>query len=170
MTNTPDTMTQAAFARHRGVSRPTVTEYKQRGLLVMTDEGLVNVKASEERLAEHLDPGKGGDRSGKEKPAAAKQGSGDYLAAKAREAQAKAIKAEMDNAERAGVLCEADKASRTAFTLARNTQEALRGIADRLAPSLAAETDAAKVHAMLSDEVRQICNTLADKVQQEFGA
>lgn len=40
-------MTQAAFARRRGVSKKTVTEWKQSGLLTMTEAGLVDVDASE---------------------------------------------------------------------------------------------------------------------------
>lgn len=43
-------VSQAEFARRRGVSKKTVTEWKQRGLLTMTDAGLVDVEASEWNL------------------------------------------------------------------------------------------------------------------------
>jgi hypothetical protein len=45
-----DLVTQAEFARRRGVSRKTVTKWKQAGKLVMQGE-LVDVEASEARLA-----------------------------------------------------------------------------------------------------------------------
>ncbi|MEH3117137.1 MAG: hypothetical protein PGN25_05875 [Methylorubrum populi] len=43
-------VSQAEFARRRGVSKKTVTEWKQKGLLTMTEAGLVDVDASEWNL------------------------------------------------------------------------------------------------------------------------
>lgn len=43
---TPETCTLAEFARRRGVSRKTTTTWKQRGWLVMTDDGQVDVAGS----------------------------------------------------------------------------------------------------------------------------
>jgi hypothetical protein len=40
-------MSQAEFARRRGVSKKTVTEWKGKGLLAMTADGKVDVEASE---------------------------------------------------------------------------------------------------------------------------
>lgn len=47
-------VSQAAFARHRGVSRKTATSWKQRGLLVIRpSDGLIDRAASDRRLADH---------------------------------------------------------------------------------------------------------------------
>jgi len=46
-------VTQAEFARHRKVSRKTATVWKQKGLLVLTDEGRVDLGATDERLRAH---------------------------------------------------------------------------------------------------------------------
>jgi len=46
-------VTQAEFARHRKVSRKTATVWKQKGLLVLTAEGRVDVGATDERLRGH---------------------------------------------------------------------------------------------------------------------
>jgi hypothetical protein len=43
-------MSQAEFARRRGVSKKTVTEWKGKGLLAMTADGKVDVEASEWNL------------------------------------------------------------------------------------------------------------------------
>ncbi|WP_419952523.1 hypothetical protein [Methylobacterium sp.] len=47
---TPQFMTQAEFSRRRGVSKKTVTDWKQKDLLKFNDAGLVDVEASEWEL------------------------------------------------------------------------------------------------------------------------
>lgn len=44
---------QAAFAAYKDVSRQTVTDWKQRGLLVFSDDGKVDFLATDQRLADH---------------------------------------------------------------------------------------------------------------------
>lgn len=61
MAGAAPTMTQAEFARHRGVSRKTITHWKQRGLVVLVDGGAVDVAASEARLAERPECYRGGE-------------------------------------------------------------------------------------------------------------
>lgn len=53
-------VTQAEFARLRGVSRKTVTEWKAKGLLSMTPAGLVRVEESEWLLADRPQNYRGG--------------------------------------------------------------------------------------------------------------
>lgn len=54
MTNTPSkTGNQAAFAAYKDVSRQTVTDWKQRGLLVFSGDGKVDFLATDQRLADH---------------------------------------------------------------------------------------------------------------------
>lgn len=43
-------LTQAEFARHRGVSRKSVTAWKQKGLLVLSEDGRVDVDKTEWNL------------------------------------------------------------------------------------------------------------------------
>lgn len=156
---------QAEFARLRGVSRATVWEYKSKGLLVMTDDGLVDVAASQARLQEQLDPARGGVRTGAKKPAA---GSRAYMVAKTAEMEARAARQQLELRERAGELVEKDTVHRRGFTLARQAQEAMIAIPDRLASLIAAETDPAKVHELLSNELRQVANDLAKAVEEEL--
>jgi hypothetical protein len=54
-----DFVSQAEFSRRRGVSRKSVTVWRRYGLVVMRG-GLVDVDASEARLAERPDIIKGG--------------------------------------------------------------------------------------------------------------
>ena len=152
-------MSQADFARRRGVSRPTVTGYKKKGLLVMVGDQ-VDAVASDQSLADHLDPVRGGDRqkSPAKNPAV---DASDYMIAKTREAVARAARQEMDTQERAGELVNRAAVELAAFTLARDSQDTLLSIADRLAPLLAAESDAGLVHELLSTELRGVCRALA---------
>lgn len=56
----PAQVTQAEFARQRGVSRKTVTDWKAKGLLSMTPDGLVKVEESEWLLADRPQTYRGG--------------------------------------------------------------------------------------------------------------
>lgn len=54
MTNAPHQAgNQAAFAAYKDVSRQTVTDWKQRGLLVFSSDGKVDFLATDRRLADH---------------------------------------------------------------------------------------------------------------------
>jgi len=57
-------MSQTQFAQHRGVSRKTVTVWKQQGFLVLGSDGLVDVVATEAVLNERPDRYRGGVTSG----------------------------------------------------------------------------------------------------------
>lgn len=54
------TTTQAEFARMKGVSRKTVTKWKDKGLVSMTPDGLVKIEESEWLLAERSPNYRGG--------------------------------------------------------------------------------------------------------------
>ena len=157
-------MTQAEFARHRGVSRATVTEYKQKGLLVMND-GLVDVAQSESKLTSHLDQTRGGKRISA--PAQAAPGN-QFMDAKTREMQAKATREEIKALKEMGEAADVSDLHINAFTIARDTVESLISIPDRIASLLAVESDPARIHEMLSEEIRNTCNQVADKVEKQF--
>ncbi|MCJ2138394.1 hypothetical protein MKK69_30800 [Methylobacterium sp. J-026] len=63
------TMTQAQFAKHRKVTPKSVTKWKQAGRLVLTADGLIDVKASELLLDERPERYRGGvTQAGGNKP------------------------------------------------------------------------------------------------------
>jgi superfamily II RNA helicase len=160
-------MSQAEFARFRGVSRATVTEYKKKSFLVFNDDGRVDVAASESVLDSSLDPTRGGDRSGRdEKPPANKDG--QLLTARINETLTKTAKQALEVEKMAGRLIEKEPTAMAAFTLSRQALESLLTIPDRLATLLAVESDAAVVHEMISKEIRVVANTLADAAVAMF--
>jgi hypothetical protein len=62
-------LTQAAFARLRGVARKTVTHWKNLGLLVFAPDGRIDVAASEARIDARPEVRKGG-KTNRRAPAA----------------------------------------------------------------------------------------------------
>lgn len=155
----------ADYAEHRGVSKPTVSQYKREGRLVLTDDGQVDVVASDALLAATLDPLRGGDRTGATDKPSAKGG----LAAERLEGERiKNARQHLALQRDAEVLVDKDGVNRAAFSLARSAQEAMMGVPDRVAVLLAAESDPAKCHEMLSKEMRTICNNLATAARECF--
>lgn len=61
-----------------------------------------------------------------------------------------------------GEVVPADQVKAEAFALARAVRDGLMSIADRLAPLLAATTDARQVHQLLNDEIRVALRSLAN--------
>lgn len=59
-TSRPKFLSQADFARARNVSRKTVTGWKQRGLLVLTEDGKIDVEATEWNLDQRPSTYRGG--------------------------------------------------------------------------------------------------------------
>ncbi len=53
-------MSQAEFARHRGVSKAIVTKWKGQGLLVLAADGRVDVEATEWNLDQRPTTNRGG--------------------------------------------------------------------------------------------------------------
>lgn len=174
-------MTQAAFARRRGVGKPAVTGWKKAGHLVMQlDERgreLVNVERSEARLAAKVDPTRG-------RPTAAMNAGMDLQSASASEADdgergpgVAAVRAEvaredligkrLKNARDAGELVLRQAAEQQCVQLARAVRERvqawLRGAADRMA----SERDGRQIVTWGSAELDQLFATLADQVEQD---
>jgi len=73
-------LSQADFARRRGVSRKTVTGWKQKGILVLNEAGLIDVEATEWALDQRPPSYRGGVTH---RPVRAAQGNRSAPAAKA---------------------------------------------------------------------------------------
>lgn len=167
----PAGITQAEFAKRRGVSEAMVSRWKRKGLLVLADDGRVLEAASNARLAAMLDPGRGGDRTGKagRSGAAGGQPGGapadplelNYQREAARDKRASALQRELELARDAKeLLPAADVANRIAHHV-RKALDVLAARRRRLAPKLALETDPRKVEQLLEESDREFCLALA---------
>jgi len=180
-------MTQAEFSRHLGVERSYVTALKQSGRLVMTDDGKVDVEASEAKIAATADPGKAGvaERHAKNRGDQPADGGGgkpadqeaddagseadetpDYQRARARKELANAQLAEMEVAKQAGLLFESTEVLAVvadAGTIFRTTLESRRPL---LVSQLAVMNDEAQIRLFLEEQDEHLLADLAAR----FGA
>lgn len=150
------------YAIRRGVHPSLITRMKQQGRLVMVGNR-VHVAGSDALLDKDRDL-RGGNRTADSEgfdPAATDATRADYMLVKTRDthwsSETKRLKALKD----AGELVEADKVEREAFEQARLLRDAFLNIPDRIAATLAAETDPIAVHTLLLKEIRSVCNELA---------
>lgn len=174
-------ITQAAFAARRGVSEAMVSRWKSRGLLVLDVEGRVLEGASNARLDATLDPGRGGDRTGRPRPPAAQGGAGganaapapsdgayegdpdrmNYQREAARDKRASAMQRELELAREARELLPAPEVTHRIAHHVRMALDALASRRRRLAPKLALETDPRQVEKLLEESDREFCVALA---------
>ncbi len=85
----------------------------------------------------------------------------DYREERARRERAEADLAELKLAELRGELLRREIMEKTVGELAARLKESVLQVKSRLAPLLAAETDAAKVSTMLDEELRKALDTAA---------
>ena len=175
MSSAPDLMTVADYAARRGVSDSYIRRMRRQGKLV-TEGRLVRVAASDHLLDNITDPVRGGNRTPISAGAEAGRRGGENADAVndaiRRERLAKAQLAEIELAERAGELIRRDGVERTVYTLARAAINGMQGMRVRLRLRLAAESDPAKVDAMLAEEFDALCaemRTAASKLSRELG-
>lgn len=147
-------LNRAQYAKHLGCSPQMITKHDKAGRLIFNDDGLVDVRRSDALIVTTLDSRGGNHASGGGSKVS-------YLEAKTKEANARATKAEIEAAEMAGLLARIDDIEKTAFDLARRAQEQILSIPDRLAASLANETDAVKIHDLLTRELTRITQELS---------
>lgn len=168
-------ITQATFAARRGVSEAMVSRWKARGLLVLDSDGRVLEGPTNDRLAASLDPARGGDRTGKARPAApastplaGAEGGYEpdpdrmsYQREAARDKRASAMQRELELAKDAGDLVLASDVSNRIAHYVRVAIDAQAARRRRLAPKLSLETDPRRIEEMLAESDREFCQAMA---------
>lgn len=80
---------------------------------------------------------------------------------RARFSESEAALAEIERQKKSGVLVMAEDERKIGFRIGRAVRDRMMNIADRLASTLAAESDAAQIHIILTREIRDACAELA---------
>jgi hypothetical protein len=164
-------MTTAEYAAHRGCSDSYVRRMRRESRLVLGPDDLIDVVASDARLASTTDPLRGGDRTGTAAPADAGASSAtatvlpltdsiNLREAMRRERLARARLAELELGEQAKQLVRVKEVDRDVFTLARQALERLRTIPSRLRGQLAATSDPHVCESLLAAEVAKVCDEM----------
>jgi len=162
-------MSQRAYARHRGVAVHAVQKAVRTGRIAALADGQIDSD-----LADRQWDGNTAPRS----PAPAlvagaedgelpiQHGAGlnatAYLKARAIREQYQARLAKIEYEEKIGKLVNRDEVQVAAYNKYRTFRDQCLNIPDRLAAMLAAETDPAKVHEILSTEIRKALLEFAD--------
>jgi hypothetical protein len=185
---TTQLMTQAQFARHRGVSKGCVTNWKTAKLLVLAEgpggKPMVDVVRTELKLNANLDPGRGRPTTGAnatatpggeapalplgEGPAAAPESpkAPDFNDERTQHLREQRIGQAMKNAQLAGQLVPLVEAERRVSEVGRAARERMhawfRGIAERVA----AEKDVRQIMAIGESGIDEVFAELADAAER----
>jgi phage terminase Nu1 subunit (DNA packaging protein) len=170
-----DLISKAEYARRRGCDPAAVTRAVQKGWITEIDGKIdpvvadVQWAANARSRADSRPATAIGAQLAGIAPAAAAPSTGPteatYFASRARREEAEAKLAELKLQEQQGQLVRVDQVRSETARLAAGLRESLMQLPARLSPVLAAESDAAKVHDLLGEELRQVLRQLADEAQ-----
>jgi hypothetical protein len=174
-------ISQREYARRRGISHVAVLRAIKSGRIT-TVEGKINPAMADREWRANTDQSKPRNRiTGRPKhtrapgqppqPMALAGIDGlaggivnttGYARARAARELYQALLAKLELDRQNGILVRADEVRVGAFNCARKTRDQLLALADRVATTLAAESDPAEVHRILTDEAERICEELSD--------
>jgi len=185
----PENITRAEYARRKGWNKSTATRYAQSGKIRLVD-GLVDVEASDQLLADLADPTKQGvvERHARErgdkgieaavnpetnakhqrKVVASSGLSSDraeFQSAQADKERELATLARLRREELEGALVRKDDVKRFIESITAIVSKGLLGMEPRIMPLINGESDAAKRSAILDREVRAVLVEFADAAE-----
>lgn len=189
---------QAAYARLRNVSRQAIGDLVKRGVLALRD-GKLDIAEADAACLAHLNIAKSPVAAAIEAAApsgapveappngmtastdAATADSGsdagpestkqkfNFNDARAEREHYEALIAKANYLEQQGTLVQAADVQAEILEIAREVREQLMNVSPRISSILAAESDERKVDALLTKEMRQICEGLATKLANRRG-
>jgi pyruvate/2-oxoglutarate dehydrogenase complex dihydrolipoamide acyltransferase (E2) component len=153
-----------AYAKHRGVSLAAVQKAIHSGRITPTADGLIDSDRADAEWSAKTRPGQRRARAAPAQPretAEAPAAGLDYFRARAIRESYLARLAKIEFEERIAKVVDRDEVQVVAFTRGRVVRDNMLNIADRVAATLAAESDVDRVHRILSDEIRMALDVLA---------
>ena len=145
-------MTQAAYARKRGVSPPYINKLVKAGVIKLKDKKVDPVQA-DAAIDAFADPAMVGRFDAEPHDFQKSRAAKEFHVARIRQMEADELE---------GSLVPVKTVEEEAFRAGRRVRDALMNLPDRLAPVLAAETDARKIHEVLNKELRQALEGLSE--------
>jgi hypothetical protein len=151
-----DGVTQAEYARSRGLSAQYVGRLQKRGVVVVMANGKINPQASDEARARMITP-----RMRRTVPNSSKD---DFFKARAAREHYSAELARLEYERQSGKLCDADLFFEKALAAFSNCRARLLGLSRSLAPLLAAQSSVAAVERILFDGITGALITLSTDI------
>jgi hypothetical protein len=174
-------LTQAAYARHRGVSKEAVRKAVRDGRIpAVGKRKLVDPAAADRAWASNTDtrmpsnsvtgnpknaaPRKRGGARRADRPVAATESLARHHAERA---EWTAKQARLDYERKSGVLVNGVEADQRFFKLARDARNAMIALADRLGPAMAPITDPRECTARLRAELLKLAHEISDSAGRQ---
>jgi hypothetical protein len=180
------TLNQSQFAKHIGVTKGYITQLKQAGRLVMTQNDLVDVEASQLRIKETEDANRDdvakrhaenrgqplrvapvSDYSaptGTNTPSNQDKAGMSLQAARAVKENYQARMAKIEYEKAIGALINADEAKIWAADIGATFSSGLESLSGRLASELAMK-EASVIRARLTEAFKELLNNVSDKIE-----
>lgn len=161
-------ISRADYARHRGISKPAVTQAIREGRITLIDGKIDPVAADAQWAANTRNPKISIPVTTPDRipDCAITQTVYDLQLARAKRETHEANIAEMRERQKAGELVELQQVHLAYTTLAAQLRSALERIPDKLAPRLTAEQDAHAIHALLMTELDHAMFDMAQTAEQ----
>lgn len=156
-------ITQAAFSRQIGVSKPYIHKLVKKGIIRLRN-GKVDTEQALAAMKANADPANllRGETQTEVIPAGGNAVGGvDFVTARTMREAFKAKLAKLEYEEKSGKLTDAARVKNDAFKAGRIIRDELLAIPDRLADVLAEEDDPGTVGKLLQDELEAILNELS---------
>jgi hypothetical protein len=157
-------MSLRAYAKHRGVSLAAVQKAIHSGRISPNADGLIDSERADAEWNAKTRPGQRRARPTVPTPresADAPAAGLDYFRARAIRESYLARLAKLEFEERIAKVVDRDEVQVAGFTRGRVVRDNMLNIPDRLAATLAAESDEGRVHRILSDEILRALDVLA---------
>lgn len=164
-------ISQAAYARRRGVSQEAVRKAiakKRISGIVEGNRVMVDPEVADIQWAKNTDPDQSARANAPKGKSARVAGSDEtektgtaYWDARTRRETAEASRAELDLQKQSGSLVERDRVREAAYRTGRMMRDALLSVPTRLAPELSGITDAWEIERRMTAALRQVLDDMS---------
>ena len=169
-------LTQAQYAKAKGVSRQAVHKLVKSGVIPLTEDGLVDPVIADAKALHLLNPGRSKITGSMIQPSPV-GGSVDPFAvpsslnaAKLQREHYAGLREKLEYEKLLGGLLERETVEREMFEAARMLRDGVLNVAKRIAPQLAAMNDAGGVEQLLHAELRRVLDNFSRLAAQSLGA
>jgi ribosomal protein S14 len=168
-------LTQAAYARKRGVSREAIRKAIEAGRIPTLKSGRIDPKKADAALLHNTDPSRSARagvhlrrRPGKRGPVPALPGAlPKFAESRARREHYLAELAQLEFEERLLQRLPADGVRQGAFNAGRRVRDQLLAVPDRVAKAVVGMTDQAGIRGIIHGELRRVCDELGAPMPEE---
>lgn len=171
MSQTPGLMTQAEYARHRNVNRSYINRLAKRGILVMRGR-LVDVAASDAVLDDKpidVEPHESapGPHARPAQESLGGPAGSSFAQARTAEMVFRARLRKLEFETKSGKFLPSDEVKVKWYTLARQIRDKLLALPAKLAPQLAALSEAREIRDLLDAEIVAILKSLQEEIRYQ---